>query len=56
MEPYLGGVREGSYSPPLFHSGIKLINPNGLKKLLKPATSTAAGMRYLPNAWVVIPH
>ncbi|MCP8968375.1 phosphodiester glycosidase family protein [Ectobacillus ponti] len=23
---------------------------------LKPATSTAVGMRYLPNAWVVIPH
>lgn len=24
--------------------------------LLKPATSTRIGMRYLPNAWVVIPH
>lgn len=24
--------------------------------LLKPATSTSVGMRYLPNAWVVIPH
>lgn len=24
--------------------------------LLKPATSTRVGMRYLPNAWVVIPH
>jgi exopolysaccharide biosynthesis protein len=24
--------------------------------LLKPATSTAVGMRYLPNAWVVIPN
>jgi exopolysaccharide biosynthesis protein len=24
--------------------------------LLKPATDTAVGMRYLPNAWVVIPH
>lgn len=23
---------------------------------LQPATSTRAGMRYLPNAWVVIPH
>ncbi|MGV3464629.1 MAG: phosphodiester glycosidase family protein [Heyndrickxia sp.] len=23
---------------------------------LKPATDTAVGMRYLPNAWVVIPH
>jgi exopolysaccharide biosynthesis protein len=26
------------------------------KLLLKPATETAVGMRYLPNAWVVIPH
>jgi exopolysaccharide biosynthesis protein len=23
--------------------------------LLKPATNTAVGMRYLPNGWVVIP-
>jgi exopolysaccharide biosynthesis protein len=26
------------------------------KLLLKPATETSIGMRYLPNAWVVIPH
>ncbi|MCM2536030.1 phosphodiester glycosidase family protein [Neobacillus pocheonensis] len=26
------------------------------KLLLKPATETAIGMRYLPNSWVVIPH
>lgn len=24
--------------------------------LLQPATSTAVGMRYLPNAWIIIPH
>ncbi|MBB2482795.1 phosphodiester glycosidase family protein [Bacillus sp. APMAM] len=38
---------DGGGSTTMIHNG---------KLLLKPATDTAVGMRYLPNAWVVIPH
>jgi len=38
---------DGGGSTTMIHNG---------QLLLKPATDTAVGMRYLPNAWVVIPH
>lgn len=38
---------DGGGSTTMIHNG---------ELLLKPATDTAVGMRYLPNAWVVIPH